>query len=87
MISADGESVESNQGTARRFNYVADLVNLRADAKTNVCVFRSVPREFPFVCKMLERHPFSSQMFVPMNAKRYLVLVSLVRIRRTPERR
>ena len=42
----------------------------------NVCVFRSTPRTLPFEINKLERHEFSTQMFIPMNGKRYLVIVA-----------
>ncbi|KAJ3102288.1 hypothetical protein HDU97_000645 [Phlyctochytrium planicorne] len=76
----------ANQGTARRFNYITDLVNLRPKengapaARANVCVFRCSP--FPsgsIHIKLLERHQFSTQMFIPMSAGgnvQYLVIVA-----------
>eukprot|EP01117_Protostelium_nocturnum_P002308 TRINITY_DN12971_c0_g1_i1.p1 TRINITY_DN12971_c0_g1~~TRINITY_DN12971_c0_g1_i1.p1 ORF type:complete len:173 (+),score=47.64 TRINITY_DN12971_c0_g1_i1:112-630(+) len=68
----------ANQGTAQRFNWIGELVNKRDNAKANLCVFRCKPRELPFDVKLLEKHPLSTQMFIPMNAKsRYLVVVSL----------
>ena len=83
---------EANQGTASRTNWLATLENTRpaAAAPANVCLFRSGPRalgpaarpgdEGSFQVKLLERHPFSSQLFVPLNApERYLVVVALPR--------
>lgn len=72
------KSESANFGTANRFNFLADLENRRPEsAKANVCVFRSVPRSLPFDIKLLERHPYSTQMFIPMTAeKRYLVIVA-----------
>ncbi|HVY48302.1 MAG TPA: ureidoglycolate lyase, partial [Minicystis sp.] len=68
----------ANQGTARRFDRLAVLENLRAHATANVCVFRSTPwRERPIPVRLLEKHPGSTQLFVPMNARRYLVVVAL----------
>jgi len=68
----------ANQGTAARFNWLATLENLRPNsARTNMCVFRCQPRQLPFDVKLLERHEFSTQFFIPMNAKkRYLVIVA-----------
>lgn len=70
------EAVDANQGTAARFNRVAELVNLRTEAKANVAVFRSTPVALPFRVKLLEKHPCSTQMFVPMACERYLVMVA-----------
>jgi len=71
--------VAANQGTAARFNWLATFDNLRSSttAKANFCVFRCQPRQLPFSIKLLERHEFSTQFFIPMNAKkRYLVVVA-----------
>lgn len=65
------------KGTAQRFNHLTTLENLRTTAKANVCVFRCQPRSLPFDIKLLEKHPHSTQMFIPMTAeRRYLVIVA-----------
>ncbi|PRP89680.1 ureidoglycolate hydrolase [Planoprotostelium fungivorum] len=76
--STPQHSLIANQGSAQRYNWLSELINKRSHAKANLCVFRCKPRELPFNVKILEKHPNSTQMFVPMNAKsRYLVVVSL----------
>jgi ureidoglycolate lyase len=70
----------ANMKTAKRFNHLADVVNLRPDSATlNLCVFRCSPLEkLPFEIKLLERHEFSTQVFMPISSNaRYLVIVSL----------
>lgn len=76
VIQAAGRCAPANQGTATRFNFAADLANLRPDARPNLAVFRALPRELPMTVKLLEKHPRSTQMFVPMSAPRYLVMVA-----------
>jgi ureidoglycolate lyase len=79
MASPQGEPGRpANQGTARRFNHLAPVVDLRPGKATlNVCVFRVAPRlVFPLPIALLEKHPASTQVFLPMNAGRYLVLVA-----------
>ncbi len=68
----------ANQGTARRFDRLADIVNLRPGAATlNLSVFRCSPREGASVpVALLEKHPASTQVFIPMEARRYLVIVA-----------
>jgi ureidoglycolate lyase len=79
MASAGGETgSEANQGSARRFDRLAEVVDLRPGrASANVALFRCSPRlELPFVVALLEKHPSSTQLFFPMNARRYLVVVA-----------
>lgn len=79
MASPHGQLGQpANQGSARRFDHLAELVNLRPGrAVLNVCVFRCAPRSSaPLPIALLERHPASTQLFVPMNARRYLVVVA-----------
>ena len=70
-----GRSV--NMGTARRHDAMLEIENLRPNAKLNVAAFRcqpSVPGKFPVV--EVEKHPHSEQLFVPLNATRYMVAVA-----------
>ena len=68
---------EANQGTARRFDWLADLQSSRPAAKPNLAAFRCAANDArPVPIRLLEKHPCSSQVFVPMNAARYLVVVA-----------
>lgn len=67
----------ANQGTARVWDRLVDLENRRADARLNASVFRCQPRREPLELTLLERHPLSTQLFVPMTPARYLVVVAL----------
>jgi ureidoglycolate lyase len=80
MASPQGEPGRLvNQGTARRFDHLAPLEDLRPGrAALNVSVFRCAPRSrWPLEVALLEKHPRSTQAFIPMNARRYLVVVAL----------
>ena len=66
----------ANQGTAVRFDHCAQLINARANATANLAVFRSVPKSLPFEVKLLEKHPHSTQVFLPMRCRRLLVCVA-----------
>ncbi|GAA6012194.1 hypothetical protein JCM10207_002755 [Rhodosporidiobolus poonsookiae] len=84
-----------NFGTARKFNHLAPVTFLpppslkpEEQGQVNFCVFRAQPQpglrnergKQTWEVKVLERHEFSSQAFVPMGgegAGRYLVLVAL----------
>jgi ureidoglycolate lyase len=66
----------ANQGSAQKSEHLAELIDLRG-ARPNLSVFRCAPREVPFEVALLEKHEASTQVFVPMNASRYLVIVAL----------
>jgi ureidoglycolate lyase len=66
----------ANQGTAVRFDFCAELASTRPASKPNLAVFRSVPKSLPHEVVLLERHPCSTQVFVPMIVSRYLVCVA-----------
>ncbi|MFI5300840.1 MAG: ureidoglycolate lyase [Polyangiales bacterium] len=70
----------ANQGNARVFDRLVDLRNARPGAAAlNVSAFRARPRDVSdgLVVELLEKHPRSTQLFVPMGAARYLVVVAL----------
>jgi ureidoglycolate lyase len=66
----------ANQGTAVRFDFCAELASTRPQARPNLAVFRSVPKSLPHEVLLLERHPCSTQVFIPMIVSRYLVCVA-----------
>ena len=76
ICSGGRQGSAANQGTAIRYNYMANLQNLREHAKANLAVFRSVARRLPLDIVLLEKHPFSSQMFTPMICSSYVVIVA-----------
>lgn len=66
----------ANQGTAVRFDGSAALASDRPAARPNLAVFRSTPVALPFRIRLLERHPHSSQAFLPMLCAAFLVIVA-----------
>lgn len=68
--------ISANQGTAVRFDWAAALENGRAEARPNLSVFRSLPQKLPLKLQLLERHPHSTQAFLPMKVSRFLVCVA-----------
>jgi len=89
-------SVDANQGSARKWIDVTTMTNFyeecasRKEGRSVVNLFVCQPRELVkgeggklvFPVKVLERHPFTPQMFVPMGVNpdetnvRYLVIVA-----------
>lgn len=54
----------------------AVLSNLRAAAEPSLNLIRIEPSSLPLTATVLERHPFSSQSFMPMTVSRYVVMVA-----------
>jgi len=80
MASPRGEPGElANLGTALRFDDVVECQNTRGpSAPLKVKVFRSRPLPLERrAIALLEKHPCSTQLFIPMNASRYIALVAL----------
>lgn len=85
VIHSDASSVvtSANQGTAEKYHGVATVSNLfpKGNGKINMCIFHCRPTgELPLTVKLLERHPYSSQAFIPLTdgkTKGYLVIVAL----------
>ena len=66
-----------NFGTATRLNHAGSLENKRPHAHPNLATFRCEPwSRFPVLAESMEKHPGSSQLFVPMKVERYLVVVA-----------
>lgn len=81
ILSADRADVaakDANQGTAARKDWQIDVESRRPSARANFTSFRVEPRcDWPMPIVLLEKHPHSTQTFVPMGTARYLVVVAL----------
>jgi len=76
VIDKGGTCVFStNGGQAERYHDLARLVPGRADARTLVSIFHSRPFPLPIQILLMERHPISSQAFIPLNDRRFIVVV------------
>jgi ureidoglycolate lyase len=60
---------------AGRWDFAARLVNGRSAAKLNLALIRVEPAAMPLTIRTIERHPASSQTFVPLDGGRYLLVV------------
>lgn len=74
---AGATSFETNQGTAVRYHDLA-RVDLTADqGRTLVSIFEAtVPATLPVHLRLLERHPISSQAFVPLGKSPFVIVVA-----------
>jgi ureidoglycolate lyase len=77
VIEVDGATTHYsiNGGSTERYH---DLARIEAGAagRAIVSIFRSQPRELPFVVAAMERHPRSSQAFYPLSGLPYLAVVA-----------
>ncbi len=73
----DHAARSANQGYAKVWDRLAPMVNTRSHASLNVSVFRCGPPTLPIALRCLEKHPFSTQLFVPMARVPYLAVVAL----------
>lgn len=77
VIEADPASMRYiNGGTTERYNALAVAEAVGEDAKVIINIFRGSPRSFPYAVNMMERHPFGSQSFSPIDDRPWLVVVA-----------
>jgi ureidoglycolate lyase len=72
----DNRHYTINQGWAERYADMAQLDLLEEGGAPNVGIVRAKPRQFPLQVKLMERHPKSSQLFIPLVPRPFLVLVA-----------
>ena len=65
-----------NGGSCERFDDVAQPDVLAAGGSPKISIFRAAARELPLHVKVLERHPLSSQAFIPLDGLPFLVVVA-----------
>ena len=66
----------ANDGTARRFDDIAPLVLGANGGRPQASLFRVSPARLPLRVARLERHPLSTQLFLPIAAVPFLVVVA-----------
>lgn len=74
--SAGAEQKAINYGNTTRFHDLATIDVLKDGGKAGVNIFRSTPLAQPVTVKLMEFHPKSSQAFVPLSGRPYLVVVA-----------
>jgi len=77
VLQTDGVTPELiNQGQTQKF---ADLANMTSadGGRAQISIYRSSAIELPFRIRKLERHPLSSQAFMPLHNRPFTVIVAL----------
>ena len=65
-----------NEGNTTRFHNLARLSLDDLGGKPGISIFRSTPLPAPVTLKFMERHPLSSQAFMPLSENPYLLVVA-----------
>jgi ureidoglycolate lyase len=71
-----GGGRSANDGTAVRYDDIAALELTLGGGRPTLGLFRVNPVRLPLECRTLERHPLSSQAFMPVGAAPFLVVVA-----------
>ncbi|WP_293746536.1 ureidoglycolate lyase [uncultured Paraglaciecola sp.] len=75
-VNDKAKNFSINDGFTQRYHDLADVDVTEENGRTLINIFRSTPLEQPVRIKMMERHPLSSQAFIPMGQQPYLVVVA-----------
>ena len=77
LISTDDISpININEGYAKRFDNLVNLDTSKDSGKTIVSIFSALKRTFPMKIHMMEKHPLSTQAFIPMKETTFLAFVA-----------
>lgn len=80
-----GDVIEANEaaehftincGYTERYHNLANVEVTHTKGKAGISIFASQPLPIPLQLKLLERHPLSSQAFIPLDQEPYLVVVA-----------
>ena len=75
LDTAGGPDRMINAGMCGRHHDRARL-DFGPDGRAGISVFDAIPRSFPYLLDLIERHPDGSQAFLPMTQNPFLVIVS-----------
>ena len=75
LFAPYGQVIMAQNGVPERIVWAADVDNQRPEARANVTYMSLKPEHYPVTVSELERHPFSHQIFVPLEGTNHLVVV------------
>lgn len=74
--SDEARQIGINYGNTIRYHDLASLQLTADGGKAGVSIFRSTPLAQPIAIELMEYHPKSSQAFIPLSGRPYLVVVA-----------
>jgi len=70
------ETVTINDGFATRYHDLARVDVSEDGGRPLINIFRGRPRPLPLTIHMMERHPLSSQAFMPLHNMQFIIVVA-----------
>jgi ureidoglycolate lyase len=75
-VSSAAENFSINDGYTQRYHDLANVDVCKEQGRPLISIFRAAPLPLPHKLKVMERHPLSSQAFIPLGQQPYLVVVA-----------
>lgn len=76
LSGASGRQIPVNENRAVRIDTEAALIHETAAARPTLAIYRISASHWPVPVVMLERHRLSSQLFLPMSGRSFLIVVA-----------
>lgn len=75
-VGRDDQHYPINGGTTERFHDLGTAIAIGEEARVILSIARAQPFSLPLDLKMMERHPYGSQAFIPLKPARFVVIVA-----------
>tara|TARA_A100001011_G_C14238365_1_gene812118 strand:+ start:395 stop:937 length:543 start_codon:yes stop_codon:yes gene_type:complete len=72
----DRKHILINGGKCKRYDNLSEVTIDSGIGKSSISIFKAKPYDLPLEVKLLERHPFGSQAFMPLHSNPFLVIVA-----------
>ena len=77
VIESEGrDHYPINAGTAQRYHDLAEVDVIAGGGRPLISLLKAKPVALPLLLRLMERHPLSSQAFIPLSAVPFLIVVA-----------